>query len=457
MSWKETSPGTFSRPVTPDEICFMTIGGFARSHGREPLSINLVSTITPYGSLAKDDIAPSLRRGWAHLRFRQPMIAATCSDNRVTYTVPNTAAAFEEWMQQSFFVLPDVSSSAELTARNEKNHCQLYYIPKSNEVLLFTTHWQLDGVGTVLILGFLLQLAFDPNLGDPAALQWGEEATRFNPTVQDVIPAQGPMTATQEAELQKLQLSWQLTLGSELAGIPYQGDATTPPNLPVFLSPLTLTPETTTKIIEACKQRRCTVTSAVHASLSVALFAHQLESHRGRKHGSLIEYNMRRFLPEKYQTPEFAVVPYLTGWGIQVPPGEDWEGYCRIYQSHYSRGLTQDHFIARRELMVRILTPLPDWVPNPNDPASGVILESLGVLDKWIQPTYGSPERGCVVHTVTPGIDLFDRTSAIYVSTFRGRLSLNPTYNQAYHSSEQMMEFVKSVADVLLKELHIEE
>lgn len=455
MLWKETSPGTFFRPLTHDETCFLTIASFHKINGREHWGINLAVTITPHGSLTKNDIPPLLRRGLAHLRFRQPVVGASLSDNNVVYTVPS-ATALEEWLQKSFFVLPEVSSAVEVRTRDERSDCQLYYIPQSNEVLFSLSHWRIDGVGTMLLLDHLLRLAFDPNVGDPGALPWGEEVTRFNPTTFDIIPAQEPLTAVQEAKLKNIQISYQKLSSPDIAGIPYRGDATTPPGLPVSHC-LALSPETTTKIIKACKQRGCTVTSAAHASVAMVHFARQLESHRARNYGSLIVLNVRRFLPEKYGTTEFGTFPLVSGWGTQMPPGADWETYCRRYQSHYSQKLLSDDLAVRRELLAHILKPLPDRVPVPNDPSSAVMFQSMGIVDKWIQSAYGSPGRGCAVHTVALGIDVFDRNAFIYMLTFRGRLSLNITYNEGYHDREQMTEFSKAVVDVLLKELQIEE
>lgn len=69
MQWKETKPGTFSRPLGLLEEVLRLLGDGGHALGRENWAMDATAIITPRGTLRKADMENILHRGWVHLRF----------------------------------------------------------------------------------------------------------------------------------------------------------------------------------------------------------------------------------------------------------------------------------------------------------------------------------------------------------------------------------------------------
>ncbi|KAI1353372.1 hypothetical protein F5Y01DRAFT_276878 [Xylaria sp. FL0043] len=342
MRWQESDEKglVLSRTIGENETFIKLVGEAGLPLNREHWAINATATIVPTGSLASSstDLAALFRQAWAHLRFRHPSLATEVSpddDTSFIYTIPADGAALEAWVSRTFSVATDADSSVDVIPTFRPTpHAKLVHIPRSNELLLHTTHWRTDGIGA-LLLNALLTLAAAAPLADPVSLPWGTEIDRLAPAVEDAAGIPERTTEEMRARATALVATFAHTAGA--VGMPYLGDATTLPT-GTRNALLKFNPSATDKIVTACKARGVSVTAAVHASVAGANYALADPAAKDRHYTSTIRFALRPYLPGAYATPAFAAGLYTTGWMKRVEPRMSWAERLHAYQDEYRKG-----------------------------------------------------------------------------------------------------------------------
>ncbi|KAI0021213.1 hypothetical protein F4780DRAFT_738563 [Xylariomycetidae sp. FL0641] len=463
MTWHETEQkGVFSRPIGENERFIKLVGDAGLPLNREHWAINSVATVVPTGSFASasTDLAAHFRRAWAHLRFQHPSLAAKVApDNEnLVYKVPADGAELDAWVSETYSVATDADSADDVIPTFQPTpYARLVYIPRSGQLLGHTTHWRTDGIGVLLLLDALLAIASGPSpLGDPATLAWGSETERLAPCVEDA--ASMPKEST--PELKERATALVATFGHAVGalGIPYLGDATTLP-AGTRRAAVQLSAATTAKVVAACKARDVSVTAAAHASVAGANRAlADAAAAKDRHYTSTIRYELRRYLPAPYSTPAFAAGLYTTGWMKRVEAQASWAERLRDYQAEYRKGISREFLDAHREYAAQLGAMLRSLPPPAADALpSDMDISSVGDAEKRIRRSYGTPDAGFEVTAVDVGVEVLTRQGTTFVWTFRDQLNISAVYNEAFHSADQMDQFVKTVASQLLEGLDVKE
>ena len=446
----------YSRPIGENESFIKFIGdaGLQLEQKREGWAINSTTTIAPTGSLASSDLVALFRRAWAHLRFQHPSLAvevAAPPDNDTTfvYTVPADGAALDGWVDQTFSVAADASSSADVIRTFQPSpFARLVWIPRSGELLGHTSHWRTDGVGVLLLLDAFLALASDPALADPASLAWGTEVERLTPCVEDA--AAMPTESTSELKARGAALVGTFAHAAGAIGLPFLGDAATLPGGTRSAS-LVFDEAETKKIVAACKQHGVSVHLAMHASVAGANYALADAVDRDSKHyTSTVRFALRPYLPAPYSTPAAAAGLYSTGWMTRVDPRMSWAERVRSYAGEYKKGVTREFLDAHREYAAQLGAMIRGLKPGDGPPPSDMDISSIGVVEKMVRNFYGTSQAGLEVKAVGLGVEILSRQGTTFVWTFRDQLNLSVTYNESFHTDEQMQEFVRTVRLQLL-------
>lgn len=398
------------------------------------------------------------------MRFKHPSLAAIVSadDGRyINYRVPSSREELEEWIEETFSVSDPVSAEEVIRMLRPGPYATLYYVASSGEVLLHTAHWRTDGLGAVMLLDSLLSFAAQRDLPDPWSLAWGEETQRLAPAVEEAANMPETPSAQQAKLAQDAVGTFALAVGA--VGIPYYRDdnsykynykpATTIP-AGTRAASIQLSPTTTSAIIQACKTKGISVTSAIHASIASANWSLAATQYRDRPYTSTARFNLRPYLQDPYSTSAYAHGLYTTGWMVQVGANTTWTDRARTYNQIYRRGLSPDYVAGHREY-ARLVCDLIRNLSTRQEPPSDVDISSIGVVDDRIRSIYGDSEYGIDVKAISVGVDLITPQATAFVWTFRERLNVHVIYNESYHAPEQMDEFVKIVKDVLLKELDV--
>jgi hypothetical protein len=460
MTWTETDQkGVFSRPIGENETFIKLVGDAGLPLNREHWAINSTATIQPTGSLASADLEALFRLAWAHLRFHHPSLAVEVApdDKNLLYTVPADGAALDTWVSQTFSIARDAESAADVIPTFQPTpYAKMVYIPRSGELIGHTTHWRSDGFGVLLLLDAFLALAAShaqSPLADPASLPWGAEVERLAPAVEDA--ASMPKESTPELKERGGAYVGTFAHSAGATGIPYLGGGDTLP-AGTRRATLTLSPETTAKVVSACKDRGVTVTAAVHASVAGANYALADAAAKEKHYTSTIRFALRPHLPEPYSTPAFAAGLYTTGWMKRVEPQASWSDWVQSYQDEYRKGITREFLDSHREYAAQ-LGELIRNMPQGGDPPSDVDVSSVGVAEKLVKRSYGTAEAGLEVRAVSVGVEVLTRQAVTFVWTFRDQLNLSAVYNESFHSAEQMGEFVATVKSQLLEGLGMDD
>ncbi|KAI0172492.1 hypothetical protein GGR52DRAFT_590962 [Hypoxylon sp. FL1284] len=458
MTWKETDQkGTFSRPIGENEIFIKLVGDAGLPLNREHWAINSVATICPTGAFASADLAAHFRRAWAHLRFQHPSLAAEAAsdDANFTYTVPADGAALDAWVSRTFAVAFDAGSSADVIATFRPTpSAKLVYVPRTGELVCHTQHWRTDGLGALLLLDAFLAIAAAPApLADPASLAWGSEAARLAPTVEDAAAI--PQESTPERRQRGAALVGTFAHAAGAVGIPCLGDAATAPGS-TRSAALALSAATTEKITAACKARGVTVTAAAHASIAGANYALADAAAAQRHYTSTVRFSLRPHVRAPY-SPAPPAGLYTTGWMKRVEAGASWAERLRAYQDEYRGGVTPEFLDAHREYAAQLGALMRSLPPDAENPPGDVDISSVGVAEKLVRRSYGAPQAGFEVDAVAVGVEVLSRQAVTFVWTFRDRLNFSVVYNEAFHSPDQMDEFVKAVKDQLLEGLGVDD
>ncbi|KAK8079142.1 hypothetical protein PG994_002949 [Apiospora phragmitis] len=409
MAWKRTDvEGVYSRPLGENESFIKLVGdaGLQLPYKREHWAINSTATITPMGHMESQDLVALFRCAWAHLRFQHPSLAVDVNpppnDTSLSYTVPADGPTLDTWVNRTFIVAADASSSADVIPTFQStSYAKLVWIPRSGELLGHTSHWRTDGVGVPLLLDNFLALASGPPLAEPASLAWGTEIERLAPSVEDA--AAMPTNSTPELKERGAAAVGTFAHVAGAIGIPCLGDAATLPAGTRSVS-LTLDKEESKRVMAACKQLGVSVKTAMHAGVAGANNALADEAERGSKHyTSTVRFSLRPYLPAPYSAPAFAAGLYWTGWMKRVEPHMSWAERLQSYANEYRKGITPDTQLL------------------------------------------GTPKAGFEVKAVGVGVEILSRQGTTFVWTFREQLNLSVNYYESFHSDEQMEEFVRTV------------
>ncbi|KAK4863078.1 hypothetical protein LT330_010594 [Penicillium expansum] len=470
MPWTlvEQSPNIFSRPLGPNEVFIKLVSDPGHPLGREHWAINYTVTVSPRGAFTalsgSPDLLPTLiRYCWLHLRFQHPSLAAhPDSNSNVVYTVPDSADALTEWASQTFTVETDAQSADEVIRTiTPAADARLYYIPQSSELLLHTAHWRMDGVGGLFLLGQLVDLMashadtlLSGKLPDPFnSFQWGSEIARLSPPVEEA--GNMPLNATDEQKAVAHGAVGTFALAAGALGVPYTGDASSAPS-GTRAAELQFSPASTSAAVSAAKARGVGITAAVHASLAATNFQHAIPEHQGRHYTSTIKQSLRPYLPEPYSTPAAAAGLFTSGWLVRVDASGSWEENARLYQAEYEKGISSEYLKAHREYASTLVEVIGS-LPAPAEPPSDIDISSMGIMEKYLDREYGTAERGFGITHAGVGVEIISRQGVVFVWTFRDQLTLRLVYNEAFHTPEQMTEFLQDIQADLLKELRVAE
>lgn len=449
MSWCEVSPGRYQRPIGENESFIKLVGDSGHALGREHWAINVVFTVSGLGVLVHEDLPSLFLLAWKTLRFDHPGIAVYIVDDRTLgYDVPDSGA-LDEWASETFHVVPDKTAEEVIAGIRPSSYATLTYLPKTKELLCHTAHWRADGIELLYVCDAFLNLVVKQSLSKPPNLPWGEEPARLAPPVEEAASMPIHPSPADTALAAKCVKTFGAASGA--VGIKYRGS---PDIVPAGTRSacLHLSEAETKTVVQACKLRNLSVTSAVHAAVAGANYA--MSASVDRHYTSTVRSNLRPYLPAPYSRPEYACGLYTTGWMKAVPANATWSERARAFQEEYGKGLNNGYISAHREYALR-LGALIRNMPQGGEPPSDVDISSIGLGERFVNREKGTAEKGIRVDGMSIGAEILTRQSVCFVWTFMNQLCLNVVYNESFHEGDQMQEVVKTIKDILLRELEI--
>ena len=443
MSWKETSPGHFERPLDSLEIWYRALGSGGAPLNREHWSVTAVAQICLH--FPASETAEALRHAWKTIRYDNPQIACTVQGNKNVYDVPDETAV-ETWLKDTFIVAPSQTASGLFSAFTPAPFATFYYLPQTSEVAIHFSHSRMDGIGAMHLLHQLFKA-----LAEPRNKAFGTESKNLSPNFNDATGTSTSVTPEIQQAVAKMATEF-------ISNVPSVG-------LPNFASNhvpgstqrrgLQLETQATSAVVNACRERGIGVTAAVHAAVIAATYQLAPPELAARKYLSWCAFDLRPYCTPPYDSAAHAVTLYHAGLVAVVAPSsfltnasELQSMYKRSWQPSQSNLLSL--VIPLTESITALLSqPLPPNLPPPTEPA----LSSLGVVDRYIDSKYGDKIE---VKDFWLAVEMLSRQVQVYVWTFQDRLRLSACFNESFYEGGFVEGFLSRIQDILLKELEIE-
>lgn len=460
MPWQQVSPARYERDFDSLERFYRAIAALGAPLNKEHYFLSCVVRLKILPSPEK------VQQAWKALRQLYPQIAAVVNERGtgLVYTVPSPED-LETWVQDTFIV-----ESAENTADTLYNKTppsplfKLYYLPGSRELLFRTPHWRIDGIGMMYLQSALFRILANGPLSSLSID--GTEAARLAPSLDEAasVPTEATPAISESADA---ELSAVLT-GSSPISI-----ATEPNSLPTTTRRVTLSfsPQTSQRIIAACKSRSLTITTAAHAALITATLPHAQHnfdpSTRGQAGGRYIGFNaidLRKYLPPPWNGPDAAVSIYHTGvpCSIELESNNDFSSLAATIGNIYRRNLARDNprnmFNFLPEYVRKVRGLLGAAPADPLRAPAHAELSSIGVVDDYLPSRYESTGNGDDIEAEDwwIGVEVINRLLLINIWTWQGVMTLSVNWNEAFYQDEFVHRFLDEWKDVLLKELGVD-
>lgn len=481
-SWTQVRPGRWERDIDETEQFYTSLAKTYEGSGRCSFAI---TGYISFSALGGDlEVENALRKAWIGLRYDHPTIASRVEYSellqrcRKVYEMSPTPESQAEWLDSTFRVVRTKLSGLQWCNSDPPvpQLPTLFMIKRSGrvsgtvhaDIVLRCRHDIVDGIGTLMLLNNLFAhagLALAHGNVHPLPI-FGDEWTRLSPPFRVAAGITPTLSKPQQVCLDKT-IAWNAALrkGMEIAGLPCR-KASTKPGKHQRVA-ITLSTESTHRLLKACKALGLSVTHAYHTAIGIVLRDLQKRQALPRT-VRYINYTIMDERPqceEPYNTPAHAASVYHSVSGeclavdLTVPaasigaPDQVFD-YSVPRRMEYMRTASS---VRRFDLQNRnnkgrigmvpsywamITPPYPAGNIAPPVPVSfqkpSVSLSDLGTLDNTILSTHGEFELDNPWVTrehLVSGMGLF-------LGTWKGRLTLSATYNDAWHSRSQALVFL---------------
>ncbi|KAL4864565.1 hypothetical protein BDV12DRAFT_175992 [Aspergillus spectabilis] len=481
-SWAQTSSVRWERDIDETEQFYTSLEKTYEGSGRCCFAITGYISFSVEGT--ELEVENALRKAWLRMRYENPTIASRVEYSgqrqRCTkvYEVVPSQEAQHNWLQSTFRVVRTKMSGLQWCNSDPPvpELPTLFMIKRSGrtmglvnaDLVLRCRHNIIDGIGTMMLFNNLFAHAAQAlHQGEAYPLPtFGDEWTRLSPPFRVAAGVPPVLSKQQQTRLDKT-VAWNAALkkGVEIASLPCREEPTKPGKHQRVA--ITLSTESTYRLLKACKALGLSVTHAYHTAIGIVMRDLQQRQARPRT-VRYINYSLLDERPqceEPYNTPAHAASVYHSVSGeclavdLTVPAASigapdqlfDYSvprrnEYMRIASSVRRFDLQNLHNKHRLPMVPSYWAMITPRYPADNvTPAvpmgyqkASVSLSDLGTLDNTISTTHGAFELDnpwvTREHLVT-GLGLF-------LGTWKGRLTLSATYNDAWHTRNDALVFL---------------
>ncbi|KAK4464466.1 hypothetical protein QBC42DRAFT_320034 [Cladorrhinum samala] len=469
MTWTETKPGIWQRPIGENERFIKLIGDRGHQAGREHWSVTAGASFALNKTLTPTELSAKCREAWCRLRFEHPSIACTADDEegKLTYHVAS-AESLAAWANESFSVHERSSVDDVIASFKPSQYTTAHLLPAVHagnpQILIHSAHWRTDGFGALqLIDSFLDSLckAIIYNNFPIPVLAWGQEPARLAPGIEEVLSL--PIEPTPDIISAAQDYLKTVAHTRNAAGVSLTPG--TESSLPAGTrsAALRLSPAVTSGIRSACDSNSISLLSAVHAACAALTLESCPPSAPARPYTSTIRLSLRPHLPEPYRNnPAYAAAIYTGGYMFPVPADTAFLEACKLYEAEYRRGVTPELLKSRREYAIQVFNNLQGQAAskaNPSPPApvqSEVDISSVGNAEELVKVSRTCGHVALGVDDVVIGVETLTRQTYCFVYEFQGRLGLRIVYNEAFYTHERVEGMVKRLGEILVSGLGLE-
>ncbi|KAL3492120.1 hypothetical protein BJX62DRAFT_250868 [Aspergillus germanicus] len=439
IGWKQVSAKRWERSLTGMEVYLVETGRASTElyNGRQ--QHNIFSKIRV--EISVPDVESALRQAWKQLRYEQPAIASTLDGDRKVYETADEAG-IDEWIKSTFVVF-DVTDTDSLMSTPIRQ-ATLYYLRASSELVLRAHHWTIDGVGTIMFWHCFIEALVSPHTN----ISFGDEYVRLSAPHDEALGYTGSPTPQQVEKASSmitgyLQNMPGIGLPSQIGKVPAAACRNHEHIFPK---------ETTAEIIAACKEKKVSVTSVVHAAYVCMLAKHADPASNLSRYTTANEFNLRPYLPSPHKKTSSAAAVYYVPMPFTINLPASYSDITRALHEHYQMSLKGTPEIVALTphycRMIGDLSKTEQFKAAP--PATDGFVSSLGIVEKHLHRQYGKTIK---VADFQLGLDVVLGTSAYFFYTFDDQLRMMYSFNDAYEKPEMVKEYLEDVERILRKEL----
>ncbi|KAI9927007.1 hypothetical protein ASPWEDRAFT_177463 [Aspergillus wentii DTO 134E9] len=391
------------------------------------------------------DIANALRQAWKETRRDFPNITAVVDTNTREMVVgSDESTAVEEWLQKSFQVHDGISADELFSAFKSQFCITLHFLRDTNEVVIQAPHALIDGRGILYLYHALFTTLSRQSEDHSNGINAHTGPLNLTRPYDDWL---GVSAIPSEKSVKDAQSIFQRILMQQkpirLPGV----DFGRVPQKTVHRD-LALTEETTQSIIESCKQKGVSVTSAWHAALVMA--TQKIQSSTGEEGTSYTQFttiDLRRHFPPPFNPHQHSIGSLQTALPLPIDFSTDntFESISQSLHKQYKNPFVfADNDFGYLGPYMAMSKQILESGGAP--PSSTPYLSSMGVVDDFLQPRYGDWELDdfWVSSTMLTG------DFQMYLWTWRKRMVFSACYNEAFYGSADVDVVLEKTRDEMI-------
>lgn len=485
LTWHQAKPGVWQRGTDEIEQFYSSIVVLYEGTGRMFFGMTgFLSLSVEVGSDAEASekkVDQSLQKAWQTLRYDHPTLGSQVTQNEAKAEWTKTYVQFRddndrlEWLQKTFVPVSNGQTGLEWANSDPPApRIPTLFVVKPpsqpgvvrRDLVFRSPHDIIDGIGTLIMLNNLIGHA-------SRALQEGEsfhlpvfdgsEAANLSPSYRIAANAPEKLSAEQEAHLKSVMAEKARVAAAtdaEVLALPYKQGALTPGKHQRVA--LTLSAEQTSQLLAACKKAEMTPTHLYHAALAMVDRDVQPPSAE-TKRVRYINYILRNERPsclDPYGTSKHPAAVYHSVSGPPLTVDMDLLEGGRIAELHTRREefraiakqMKDFYEGVRNDKQHAALVPELWAIGNPQVPPSprplpvpppetrpSVSISSMGKVDAIIKPINGDFK----VHDAWVTGEELRSGLGLFLGTFGGQLCLSGAYNDAWHTEDEVMDFLR--------------
>jgi hypothetical protein len=453
LKWTQTCPTTYERALDDFEKFFAFIGVVGQ--GR-PDKQNWHTTAAIKVETRREDFVGDVNEAWKALRYDYPCLSAVIQDNHWVYHAANRQE-LSSWLEETFHV-HDVERSARQLFPFETNPSQravLHVLPRTQELVLQAPHTHVDGIGMATFLHQMLRFLVAPS---PVEVAFGNEGANLMPPL--CITAQVPKYTPSQKQ------AWDSNLHNFISQFPtvrVRNENAGARATKAKVQWLTFTLEETTRIATKSKALGFSVTAAAQAAISLAARIHGQVANT--THATFAIYNAREYIDPSLYPHSKLVGPHVFSMPAVFPIIPD----SFVETARLARQVFVDY---KKDDLLRTVSPfwatdipsaLSASLPPDMPVAADLQLSSVGIIDKYLDTIYRSSgqESGegrpqIEVQDFWISLDMLSPNVAVEMWTFRGKLVIELTYNEAFHREESITLLLGLIQEQLAQGLGVD-
>ncbi|RAH43051.1 uncharacterized protein BO95DRAFT_215501 [Aspergillus brunneoviolaceus CBS 621.78] len=505
-AWTPTTTTRWERPLDEAEQFYTSLAKAHEATGRVFFAMTgaVTCSLPIHGTdraATERRMGDALRRAWLQLRYDHPTIAARveyalhqgrCKKVYETFSDAYTPA---DWLDETFRVV-DAGVTGQEWCNSDPpvpDLPTLFLIkegsgPHESEgrvratVVLRARHDIVDGVGTLMLFENLFRHAARAYETGPSGYTpptFGGEWVNLSPPLRVAAGIPARLSSEQEARMREI-LEFNAALKKEaveIASVPFNRQASLPGRHQRVT--ITLSAETTARVLAACKAAALSITHAYHAAIALGVrdLQERQPATRVVRYLNYSLINERGHCAAPYSTVAHPAALYhsVSGRGLAVdltvpassdsvdPVSEE----TRSKEFMDTAGTIRDFYLDIRDDAEHINLVPSYWamstIPYPADGKTppvpprnetpSVSISSMGILDRVIRPNQGIFELDdpwVTGEELGTGLGLF-------LGTWKGKLTLSGAYNDAFHDKEEVLGFLRRCNQSTLQGLGIEQ